>query len=321
VKKTYLTLVIALIAIVSVFALAQLLTRQNVDVLPSRLSHIPSNAVKMTPSTDAAPPESFSADYVDPIPVPGLINTAGAEDSPFILPDGKTLYFVFVPDVHVPVEQQVQDKTVGIYVSHLVNGSWSEPERVLLQDSGKLAMDGAEFVQDDVMYFASVREGYTGVHWFRAEYADGKWQNWQNADAELKMADFETGELHISSDGSELYFHSARAGGEGGLDIWMSTKINGTWSEPINVEAVNSDHDDGWPALSPDNNELWFTRDYAVWRSIRVDGVWQAPVKMFSALCGEPTIDSGGNVYFVHHFFNNDTMIEADIYVAYKKKA
>jgi hypothetical protein len=309
----------ALVVVISVFALVQLSTHPNVEILPSRYSRIPSNAVKMTPQTDGTPPKSYSADYADPVPVPGLINTAGAEDSPFILPEGKTLYFFFVPDVSVPVEQQVQDKTVGIYVSYLVNGSWSEPERILLQDSGKLAMDGAEFVQGNIMYFASTREGYTGVHWFRAEYIDGKWRNWQNADAELKLADYQTGELHISPDGSELYFHSARAGGNGGLDIWMSKKINGTWAEPINVKAVNSDHDDGWPALTPDNNELWFSRDYAAWRSVKVDGVWQAPVKMFSALCGEPSIDDNGNVYFVHHFFNNNTMIEADIYVAYKK--
>jgi hypothetical protein len=36
-------------------------------------------------------------------------------------------------------------------------------------------------------------------------------------------------------------------------------------------------------------------------------------------MAGEPSIDEEGNVYFVHHFFDGDKMIEADIYVAYKK--
>jgi Tol biopolymer transport system component len=318
-KRRYLALAVTLVLLMTAFAASQLLPRENTEVLPTRMSRIPADAVKMTPLTDAAPPKSLTDDYADPVPVPGLVNTAGAEDSAFVMPNGNTLYFFFCPDVRVPVDQQVQDKTVGIYVSHLVNGSWSEPQRVILQDSDKLAMDGAEFVQDNVMFFASTREGYTGIHWFRAEYVDGKWQNWSNEDEELKTSEYQTRELHISPDGNELYFHSTRNGGKGGLDIWISRKENGEWAEPLNVAAVNSQGDEGWPALSPDGSELWFSRDYAVWRSVKLDGAWQTPIKMFSTLCGEPSVDSSGNVYFTHHFFANNTMIEADIYVAYKK--
>jgi hypothetical protein len=38
-----------------------------------------------------------------------------------------------------------------------------------------------------------------------------------------------------------------------------------------------------------------------------------------SSFAGECTMDAEGNLYFVHHYFSEDmTMIEADIYVAYK---
>ena len=60
-----------------------------------------------------------------------------------MLPDGKTFYFFFTPDVRVPVEKQVMDVVTGIYVSRMLNGSWGKAERVFLQDPGKLAMDGA----------------------------------------------------------------------------------------------------------------------------------------------------------------------------------
>lgn len=292
---------------------------QNIN-LPSRESRIPSDIVKVTPQTDAAPPKSLSQEYANPVPVHGKVNTAGAEDSAFILPDGNTLYFIFVPDVRLPVEQQILDPTVGIYVSRMENNSWNEPERIVLQDPDKLAMDGAEFVQDNLMYFCSAREGYTGVHWFKAEFKDGKWQNWENADHTLKMEEYETGELHISSDGNDLYFHSARSGGKGGLDIWVSEKVDGEWSEPVNVAAVNTARDEGWPALSPSGKELWFSRDYGIWRSQRVNGEWQPPEEMFFPLAGEPSVDNAGNVYFTHHFFKNDTMVEADIYVAYRRQ-
>jgi hypothetical protein len=287
---------------------------------PDREAAIPGTAVKMGPANDASPVVSLSDEFEQPVMLASGVNTAGAEDSPFVLPDGNTLYFFFTPDVSVPVEKQVLDGVTGIWVSHQEGGEWGAAQRVVLQDPGKLAMDGCEFVSGDVMWFCSAREGYEGLHWFTARQVDGRWTDWQLADF---PAAYEVGELHISADGDSLYFHSGRAGGKGGLDVWLSRKsADGSWGEPVDVAAVNTDRDDGWPALSPDDKELWISRDYALWRSRLVDGEWQTPVKMFGPLAGEATIDAAGNVYFVHHYFDPaGKMIEADIYVAYRKAA
>ena len=40
---------------------------------------------------------------------------------------------------------------------------------------------------------------------------------------------------------------------------------------------------------------------------------------MFGPLAGESSMDMYGNVYFTHHYYENDTMLEADIYVAHRK--
>jgi hypothetical protein len=283
-----------------------------------RLAAIPVGAVKVTPRTDKNPVRSLTDEFGDPVPVPGAVDTAGAEDSPFVLPDGKTLYFFFTPDVTVPVERQLLDGVTGIWVSRWSGAEWARPERVVLQDPDKLAMDGCEFVSGEVIWFCSSRTGYTGIHWFRASLVDGRWQDWQLADFDPA---YEVGELHFSADGKALYFHSDRAGGKGGRDIWVSHKTAAGWIEPVDLAAVNSAGDEGWPALSVDETELWFNRDYALWRSKLVDGEWQAPVEMFGPLAGEATLDAEGNVYFVHHYFDGDRMIEADIYVAYRKPA
>jgi hypothetical protein len=287
-------------------------------ILPTRESKLPSDIVKITPEMDLNVPKSYSDDYYDPVPVPGLVNTLGGEDSPFILPDGKTLYFFFTPDVRIPVEKQLLDGVTGIYVSHLEGDTWGQAERIMLQDQGKLAMDGCEQIIGDVMYFASAREGYTGVRWFKAEYVNGEWHNWVNVDDELKTDDYQTGELHITSDFQQLYFHSDRPGGKGGYDIWVSQKVNGEWAAPVNIKEVNCERSDGWPYVNEEGTELWFSRDYGIWRSVKVDGIWQEPERMFFPLAGEPSLDIDGNVYFTHHFFDGDTMLEADIYVAYK---
>jgi len=283
----------------------------------TRESRIPSNVVKQSPETDEHPPVNHSNDYEEPVPIPGSVNTAGAEDSPFVSPDGNTLYFFFTPDVNVPAEKQILDGVTGIYVSNKVNDEWSKPARILLQDPRKLALDGCEFVQGDVMWFCSAREGFTGIHWFAAEYRNAIWQDWKVSDFNPA---YEVGELHITSDGTELYFGSDKPGGKGKLDIWVSKKIHGEWQEPTNVGAVNTIDDEGWPALSPDGNQLWFHRNYGIWRSKKVNGAWQEAELIISPLAGEPSIDGAGNVYFVHHFYVNSHMMEADIYVGYKKK-
>jgi hypothetical protein len=103
----------------------------------------------------------------------------------------------------------------------------------------------------------------------------------------------------------------------------MLTNVNGKWKNPVNVKAVNSDVNEGMPYVNPDMNELWFNRWYlgspAVFRSKKVDGEWQDPELIVSWFAGEPTLDSEGNLYFVHHYYQDAVLLEADIYVAYKK--
>jgi hypothetical protein len=185
-----------------------------------------------------------------------------------------------------------------------------------------ISLDGAEFVQGNVMWFASARQGYTGLNWFTAELVNGQWQNWKHAGGQFP-ASYEVGELHFSADWMELYFHSGRAGGMGGYDIWVTRLVNGQWQEPENIMAVNTVDSEGWPYISGDGNELWFNRTYmgspGVFRSKKVNGQWSAPELIVSQFAGEPSLDAAGNLYFVHHFYRDNVMLEADIYYAAKK--
>ena len=284
----------------------------------SRISVIPPGQAKQSPDTDPYPPASLTDEYSPPVPLPHPVNTAGAEDSAFILPDGNTLYVWFTPDPNIPAEKQVTDGATGIYVSRKQAEVWSEPQRVILQGPGKPALDGCEFVLGNLMYFCSAREGYAGIQWFTAEFRDGKWTNWQAANFK---PEYEVGELHITADGKELYFHSSRPGGQGGFDIWVSRNVGGEWAEPINLEIVNSSYSDGWPFVTQDGLELWFTRSIGapeLWRSKRVNGEWSQPEKMFAPFAGEASLDDAGNVYFTHHFYKDNVMLEADIYIAHR---
>ena len=305
------------------------LTQQPAQPAPSyptttREEAIPADAVKITPEMDFYPPILHSDDFETPVPLGPPINTKGAEDSPFMMPDGNTFYVFFTPDVRVPVEQQLLDNVTGIYVYHKVGGQWTGPERMWLNEPGELSLDGCLFVQGNTAWFCSARIGnYRGVDMWTAEYANGKWANFRNVGEKLNT-EYRIGEMHISADGNTMYFHSDQLpGGKGGLDIWSTEKVDGEWQTPVNMEIMNSADNEGWPYISEDGNEFWFTRFYlgspALFRSKKISGEWTEPELIVSQFAGEPTLDNAGNLYFTHHFYNNGTMLEADIYVAYRK--
>ncbi len=294
--------------------------------LHQREDTLPTNITKMTPQTDRFPPISHMDAWQAPVPMPGPINTVGAEDSPFITPDGANLYFFFTPDVRVPPQKQLVDGVTGIWWAKRTGDTWGAPERVVLSDD--VALDGAAFVQGETLWFASVRAGnYGEVDIYTATLRDGRWTDVRNA-GELLNATYDVGELHITPDGQTMYCGKAENGGQ--HDLYTLPKTADGWGAPVALPAPlnlpNSNEDQ--PFLSPDGAELWFTGQSrlgypgpAIFRATeRPDGSWGTPQEIVSQFAGEPTLDAAGNLYFVHHFFSADMqMIEADIYVAYRQ--
>ncbi len=323
---------IFLIAVVGAIAIALLLIGLilSIGFVPesdpypdtTRSEAIPEGAVKMTPQSDIYPPVLHLDLWEDPVPLEGPINTAGAEDSAFIIPDGSTMYLFFTPDASVPANEQLFDEVTGIWRSDWNGTGWDEPTRVWLQYPDKLALDGAPFILNDTMWFASAREGYTGMNLFTASYRDQAWKDWTYA-GDLINEDYQVGEMHIGADGTELFFHSDRPGTKGQYDLWVSELQDGHWQAPVNLAPLNTPENEGWPFLTEDGQELWFTRTYmgspSVWRSTKVNGTWGAPELVVSTFAAEPTLDRDGNLYFIHHYVIEGQIIEADVYVAYRK--
>ena len=292
-------------------------------VSKERQDAIPTDAVKMQPETDPAPPILHHDDWQTIIPLSEVINTAGGEDSPFYDQANNALYFFFTPNTHLPAEKQLNDGATGIYVSYFENNIWSKPQRVLLNKPDEPALDGCPFILNDTLWFCSARvNNFRGVDLWTAKWNGEDWVQWQNAGKLLNL-DYDMGEMHLTMDGKEIYFHSAQAGTLGGLDLWVTTWQNETWNTPLNLTQVNSQWNDSRPWVSPDGTELWFMRDHqgspAIFRSIKLDEEWQEPQLIISQFAAEPTLDQFGNIYFAHHFIIDGVIVDADIYVAIKK--
>lgn len=286
--------------------------------LKTREEMIPSGATKYGPDNDLYPPTLHSTLWHDPVPLEGPINTAGAEDAPFISLDGNNFFFFFTPNASVEAQYQVNDGVTGIWWSKKSGDTWTEPERVFL---GWDCLDGCPFYLDETLWFCSIRDA-NGPKMYTAELQEDEWVNIQEVCSVLNE-DYCIGEMHLTADGQKLYFHADIPGGEGNYDIWMTELVDGQWQEPVNLETINSPENDCLPFLTADNSELWFTRTYlgtpGVFRSIWNGTHWEEPELIVSSFAGEPTLDPEGNLYFVHHFVEDGEKLEADIYVCYKK--
>ncbi len=296
--------------------------QEETEPAVTRVSKIPSDAVKQNHDTDQHPPVLHSFLWEDPVPVPGGVNTAGAEDSPFVSPDDQRLYFFFTPDVRVTAEKQLLDGVTGIWVSEKLDGDWAEAERLWLIESG-LSLDGCEYISEDEIWFMSVRLGnMREIDLYIADLAEDCASNVRSGGEELNL-EVGIGEFHVSPDGQQIYFHSMREDGLGGMDVWMTEWAGDGWSEPVNVEVVNSPDSEGYPYLTQDMQELWINKWHmgspGTWRSRWVDDGWSEPRLIVSSFAGEPNLDGDCNIYFVHHYYRDGVMLEADIYVAYRK--
>jgi Tol biopolymer transport system component len=70
----------------------------------------------------------------------------------------------------------------------------------------------------------------------------------------------------ISADGKKFFIASNRPGGQGGLDIWVSTRASKgqPWGEPVNIgPPINTTDNDFCPTLSRDGRTFFFASNRA----------------------------------------------------------
>lgn len=101
--------------------------------------------------------------------------------------------------------------------------------------------------------------GNVNLKIYEAKKEEEAWNNIK--DLPFNSDEYSTGHPCVSPDGSTLYFVSNMPGGFGGTDIYMSTKNETGWSNPINLgPKVNTEGNEMFPFLSEDN-KMYFSSD------------------------------------------------------------
>jgi len=111
---------------------------------------------------------------------------------------------------------------------------------------------------------------------------------------------------NISIEGLVFFFTSARSGGSGGADIWMTTRKtqDADWEPPVNLgPLVNSSSFDAMQSISSDGDILYFCSDRSG-GSGNVD-LWQVSIEPVCDLNSDLKIDSADMHIMVDHWGEN----------------
>jgi outer membrane protein OmpA-like peptidoglycan-associated protein len=153
----------------------------------------------------------------------------------------------------------------GISQSRLLQGSWSNPTPVFAHPftgsaEGSLSFHAPHADGPVVLSFVPV-PGAKEDLFVLLPSPQGGWQKPKPLGSTLNTAGLETAPF-LSMDGRSLYFSSDGLGGSGGADIFLSKRLDDTWtnwSDPINLgTAVNTAGFDGHFIVDAQGSNAYF---------------------------------------------------------------
>ena len=264
-----------------------------------------------------------------PVALPDVLNSVGNEFEPAFTSDGITMYFVRGNAAH----------NADIYFSTRTPSGWSEP--LLLEEINSEADEmGPELSPDSAsLYFYSNRAGgFGGYDLWVTHRSDGHWGEPSNLGSLVNSRDNDYGPS-LSPDGATLYFASNRPKPETktispvpdgqvtehdfrptnplesrDYDLYASSIKDGQYSQSHPVVALNTDSNEGAPAISPAGDFIYFCSDrpggeggYDLYRSRLIGNEFQTSSNLGQTINSaanelDPALTLGG---FGIHFSSN----------------
>lgn len=213
----------------------------------------------------------------NPVSFTDAINSSGDEFNPTFTADGQTV--VFTRNV---------GRQEDFYSSWMKNEVWQEARA--LQDLNTPDNEGAHCLSKDgkTMYFTACQrsDGLGSCDLYMTRMDGGHWSDPVNLGGQVNSRHWDS-QPTLSADGRLLIFSSKRPNGQGGADLWYTTRsVGGAWREAKSLPgSINSHGDEETPFLHADGKTLYFSsnghpgmgmQDLFVSRLIG-DSLWSEP--------------------------------------------
>lgn len=213
---------------------------------------------------------------------PEISSFSNARDgSPFITPNGRTLYFASTRPLPNTVSKGNYDENIW-KVERTENG-WSSP--VPLSDKiNKIQVEGEEFPSSNegliysndgvIFYFSTQRRGTKGVDIYKTELRNGDFSEPEKITGEANSETLWESSVILSPDGNYIVFNTYNSPyGFGKEDILISKKTENGWSKPVNLgNLINTKDNESSPKFSYDGKYFFFSRETV--KEGEEDGIW-----------------------------------------------
>ena len=129
------------------------------------------------------------------------------------------------------------------------------------------------------------KDGLVKLKIYAATKKDNKWDN--IFELPFNNAEYDCAHPSVSNDGRRLYFSSNRPDGFGGMDLYVSTLINGKWSDPVNLgPKVNTDKNEIFPFIHADGKVYFASNGHKgvgnldIFSTMKTDTGWLKPLNL-----------------------------------------
>lgn len=210
--------------------------------------------------------------------------------NPLISADGKSFAFM--------VALKFYD---AVMFSKLINGKWTVPVNI----TPELQSDGDFYISclsaDGKLLFLS-KDDNENSDIYVSSYNGANWSKTVKLNKNINTKSWESHGF-ISEDGNQLVFASDRPGGFGGLDLYVSRKVNGDWGPAVNMgPEINTPFNEDRPFLINNGKTLFFSSQghenlggYDLFRSdLQSNGLWSDPENL-----GYPINTPDDDIFFM----------------------
>jgi len=216
--------------------------------------------------------ESVDSPWREPQNMGARINTASDDSLPFLAPNEHVLYFYSQRPGQRPAGNCGPGGTGDIWMTRRRNkhSPWQEPTNLGCVLNTSVDETAPAFWEDPKteqawLFFGSINRpgGIADYDVYASPLEKDGFAGLGILVPEFSSPGRDT-RIFIRKDGLEAFITSNRAGGQGGIDIWTSTRetLSDEWSVPIDLGSpVDSPSNDGSPWLSKDGTMLYFFSD------------------------------------------------------------
>jgi len=193
-----------------------------------------------------------------PLTLGGKINSPKDDYLPSMASNGDIMIFTSEM-TYSPVDMPTGE---NVFIAKKIDNEWLDPIGIGSLINSPVNEGMAKLAANErYMYFAACQreDSKGGCDIYKAKMENFRVTDVFPLEGELNSDNWDS-QPSITCDGMTMYFSSAREGGYGGADIWVSyLRPNGSWSEAQNLgPEINTKGDEEAPFIAPDGATIYF---------------------------------------------------------------